>query len=230
MTSKWARKHSLTQIQQMRQMRAEGFPITQICSKFHCHINTVQHHTFDVDPPRKHSPRNHIQCRALTDSQVVALCNAACYSRVPSVELGRKYRIAQSTALGIVKGKTYRHVRRPTLPHIGSGRHSLLTEADIVMLEPVDIPQIKSALAKKSGPRVGSCMTVVSGTLKLLAAKYSVSNCSIYRRIRNGKITQSEVECAEKEVQRLRNRRLNASKKEHLVETLKRYMNRQASR
>ena len=115
MKSKFARRMSFVQKDQMRKMFVEQYAISCIARKFKCRQNTVWNNVFDLD--KNYTLSKERKIRAITHSKLkveqVKLIRSLSYKdrkKYNAIALAKLYKVSQSTILGVVRGKTFRWV------------------------------------------------------------------------------------------------------------------------
>ena len=182
MDSKYRSKFTSDQIRKMRKLVEDGYALHYVARKLGCCANAVCHHTFDLIPPKKVSKimqKRYMQSSNLTIAKVQKIRELGVTKRYSAVEIGDIFGISPTSALSIIKGKTFRWLPGMTL------------SGEIVPIEYDFKP--KSDLTR--GPKFGSKQKVKSGVLLKYAEKYGVKPTTICRRIKKGtlKIKKSEL-------------------------------------
>jgi|GEM_PF-3994329 len=172
--SKFCSKFKPSQVKEMKELAAKGYAIAYIARLFNCCQNAVSNRVFMDIPPKAISLRKQklfMRYSNLTVKQVQAIRKAG-LEGVSSVELSKKYNISQTTALGIIRGKTFRWLPGKTK----SG-------------EIIPIEYTASIISdKRRGAKKKSKKLVKSGVLIKYAKKYDVDTSTICRWIRKGKL------------------------------------------
>lgn len=172
---KYKAKFNPLQIQEMRKLFEDGYGIGYIARKFDCWTNAVWHHVYDLSTPRivtKKEKKLYTRNSILTVKDICKIRQSG-LSGVSAADIGQSFNISETTALGIIKGKTYRWVK-------GS--------VSIGEITPIDIPKEKRKTDLKSGLRPGQKRSVKSGVLVKLGKKYGVEPCTIRRWVLKGKL------------------------------------------
>ena len=149
-------KFNEAQIQKMRDLFEMGFTVAYIARKFDCWPNAVWHHVFDLSVPRKLADKEialYKKNSILTDKQVLDIRKLA-INGLGSDTLASLYNISKSSALSILKGKTYRWLESET----SSGP-----------IFPIKIDKIKRKSDLKPGIKPGQKKQIKNGVLLQLA-------------------------------------------------------------
>lgn len=174
-------KFSQEQKAHMRILCANGYAIQYIARKFNCRPNSILNNVFDLLPPTMlNGPKKKSALKAAKVSieNVMEIRKLAIDYDYGAILLGRMFNINQTTALGIIKGKTFRWVAGWTRPHVGK----------LVYLAPIGKMKIKRKTNLKQGPKIGSKQKVKQGVLIKLAKEYNVSTSTVCRWIKKDSI------------------------------------------
>lgn len=175
MYNKYKRKHTLRQIQQMRDLVEQGYAIHYIARKFGCYTNAVWYHVYDLIFPKKVSEKRqkmYLRTSNLTIVKVQKIRKLGVEKRINAVVISKKFGISPTAALSIIKGRTFRWVPGMTK----SGK-----------IEPVEY-DFKPKTDLVRGPKIGSKQKVKSGVLIKYAKIYSVKPTTVCRWIKLGKL------------------------------------------
>lgn len=187
--NKYARRITPAQKKKIEDLFDKGYCAREIARRLKVNPNAVWNHVFDRTPPMLMSEaekRRVNRLLSLTESQVKSLRKEACIKGVPSPDLARKYKISQTTALSCIKGRTYRWVPGPTIPHFKIRRP--LNEQEVVWLEPEAPFVVLRRKGQKPGPKPGTVRMVRQGELERVAKKRGVAPCTISKWLHDGKI------------------------------------------
>lgn len=188
MKSKFAKRCTDVQIKRMEELFDQGYCACEIARRLGVNSNAVWNHVFDRVPSAKISKgekRRISKLLALTEKQVIALRKEGCIHGTPCTELARKYGVSQTTALSCLKGRTYRWVSGPTIPHFKIRRP--IHEQEVVWLEPGE-QIVKKRKGMKCGMKLNSVKLVKTGELLKAAEKIGVETCTISRWVHKGKL------------------------------------------
>lgn len=187
--SKYARKVTAAQKRKIKELYEDGFCAREIARRININPNAVWNYVFDKDPPirmSKGEKRRIEKLVSLTEKQVMEMRKEACLKGVPSLQLADKYGVSQTTALSCIKGRTYRWVPGPTIPHFKIGRP--IHEQEVVWLNPEDSFGPIRRKGQKSGPKQGTVRMVRMGELERVAKKRGLAPCTISKWLHDGKI------------------------------------------
>jgi hypothetical protein len=173
-----ARRFSPIQKKEMRDLYSEGYALSYIARKFKCLTNAVWNNVFDLSTPMLLSEariKAALKVCKVTVDDVVAIRKRV-KSGTDSWTEATQYGISQTTALGIIRGRTFRWVGGWTRPRAGE---------PLVFIKPIKNNKSKPLTDKKPGCKKGSKHRMPSGSLLVLAKKYKVSTSTICRRLKN---------------------------------------------
>ncbi len=188
MKSIFAKRTSRKQKEKMIQLYNQGYCAREIARRLKINANAVWNLIFDKEPPAKMSAgekRRISKLVSLTESQVKAMRKQACRG-VPSTVLAETYNISKTTALSCIKGRTYRWIPGPTIPHFKV--HKPISEQDIVYLSPIEAKTVKRRKGEKSGPKKDSVRMVNQRELIRVAKNRGMSPCTVSKWLHKGKI------------------------------------------
>lgn len=171
MRNKFARKFTALQINTMRELFKANYSLGYISRKFDCKTNAVWNNVFDLSnhdltEGKKKCAKSSSK---LTDEQVQSMRLLAKRGDGSCV-LAKMFKISQSAALGVIKGKTYRRV---------PGWIRLKRNLQFVYHEPSKQPQEEIKSDKCRGTKLGSKRLAKSGEVLKMAKKYNVSKSTI---------------------------------------------------
>lgn len=169
----------------IRELYKDGWCVASLARKFHCHINAIQQHVFDLTVPQKSMRRSNAK---LSDSEVKEIRKLAIDYGYSSPLLSKKFSVSESTILNVIKGKFYRYI---------PGKVRLYSEI-ITIPENFVFESVKQNKGRhKCGPNKNTVRLVSPGSLKPVAKKYGVATCTISRWLRKG-ILQVKSGCIKK--------------------------------
>lgn len=172
--NKYKSKHTLSQIQGMRDLVKDGYAVQYVARKFKCRPNAVLHHIYDLILPRKVSKEKqerYLLSSNLTIAKVQQIRKFAVKQGISALELSRRYNISPTAALSIVNGKTFRWLAG-------------LTKKGYI--EPIEYENIQLKTDRKRGAKKGSKHKVKFGVLIKYAEIHGVKPTTICRWIKKG--------------------------------------------
>lgn len=174
------KRFSYVQINEMRDLFLKGYALSYIARYFDCRPVAVWNNVFDLSPPEVFSKEK--QKWAMTGSKISISDVKKIRSRVPkgitAPEVMKIYGISETSALAIIRGKTFRWIPGWTRPR----------GEELVYLQPVEMPKETRKTDQVRGCKKGSKRSVKPGALIELAKKYKVSTSTICRWRSKGKI------------------------------------------
>ncbi len=175
MYNRYRRKFTSKQIEEMRGLVEDGYGIHFVARKLGCRANAVWHHVFDLIPPKKLTKKEqdrNLRGSNLTITKVKRIRELGVGEGFSAKEIARKFNISSTSALSIIKGKTFRWIPGKTLSGV------------IVPIEYKYEP--KTDLTR--GPKKGSKKKVKTGVLEKYAKTHGVDTTTICRWIQKGKL------------------------------------------
>lgn len=174
------KRFSPLQIKEMRDLFLEGYALNYIARHFDCRPVAVWNNVFDLSPPETFSKEK--QKWAMSLAKVTISDVKKIRSRVPygitAPEASKIFGISETTALAIIRGKTFRWISGWTRPR-GN---------EFIYLRPIEMPKQIKKTDQVRGCKKGSKRSVKPGALIELAKKYKVSTSTICRWRSKGKI------------------------------------------
>ena len=171
--SKFKSKFTPQQRAEIRKQYETGYGICFLARKYNCWPNAIWNIVYDLSKPIKASEKEKklfLKNSKLTEKNVLEIRKLAKHG---SPYIAKKFNISQTTALGIMNGKTYRWVKGETVKGT---------------LEPIEVARVRRKTDMKPGSKPGVKKTVARGALIKLAKKHGVKPCTIRRWILKGKI------------------------------------------
>lgn len=170
-------KFSESQKQEMRQLVSDGWAFSYIARRYHCNVNAVYNNTFDVLPPVVLSDGKEKWARKASK---IKICDVRRVRKMlkknPSLSarfVMRHLGVSESSALSLIKGRTFRWVGGWTRPHY---------KKPLVYLEPIEASGIGILSDRRPGPKFGMRDKAPYGSVKAEAERLGVSRSLISRR------------------------------------------------
>ena len=173
-------KFNQNQKDKMRNLFEKGYAVQYIARKFKCWPNAVWNNVFDLAPAKflSNAKIDEIYKKSSLIPKDITNIRQLAKKGMGSPTIAELYGIGQSTALSIIRGRTFRWVKGWTRPH----------GTTWIYLDPVEMPHFRVKTDKTYGPKSGTRHQVEPGILLKLSKKYGVSPSTICKWRKKGKL------------------------------------------